>query len=607
MSVQSLNLQTLIGFETQDLGNFMELYRNTYIIPFTQRHYEWTEKEIARLFNDFMEASPTEEDFHAMNTMVFSTENGKSIYDGQQRTISTALFIAAGIRAALERAIDEDSSLDIEEITEWADDTFTRYIARTNKKHPEKNQYKLKFASHDIQNYFYKLVSIPEHKPLPMSDNQTEYSRPNVVIDSLPEPKSAKKDSSLNRDMRNMYDNYYKLVELWKQHIQPNVADYDIEEDMDRIVASIVFLIVSVKQDTQAAKMFESLNNTGKSLAEIDVLKSLIEEQLGEESMKDEWSDLDDALDTEDRNKFLSSITTIILGKKSPSKGLLDSFIEHSPVNSFASAKVTLQMLEKMAVSYHEAMHPEQVVSDLELKIESSWMKSLKISQHIPLVTAMLYRKYDYSDIVSIIKSIQELYIKNSIIVDGRANQFTNTLAILAKKVYDNKINTEEIITSLQNEMKDDNTFRKDLIKGKYNNSTKKAAIKISLIRLAEKENGLKNESEFGVKKSLQIINYEHILPQQPKPNSNWESDFADEKERDVLIHMLGNATLLAEKPNKTLQNSDFEIKKNHYKKSKISETNILSVLDKWDKDQIIKRTDELADKIVKLYSHDFA
>ena len=66
---------------------------------------------------------------------------------------------------------------------------------------------------------------------------------------------------------------------------------------------------------------------------------------------------------------------------------------------------------------------------------------------------------------------------------------------------------------------------------------------------------------------SPKIMTVEHVLPQNPRENSDWTRQFT-EAERNYWVHRLGNLVLLDRKKNSEAQNFDFEAKKDRYFRS---------------------------------------
>ena len=63
---------------------------------------------------------------------------------------------------------------------------------------------------------------------------------------------------------------------------------------------------------------------------------------------------------------------------------------------------------------------------------------------------------------------------------------------------------------------------------------------------------------------SYKKITIEHILPQNPKLNSEWLSWFSPE-EKEKYLHRLSNLVLLSRQKNAQARNYDFQVKKDKY------------------------------------------
>lgn len=70
-----------------------------------------------------------------------------------------------------------------------------------------------------------------------------------------------------------------------------------------------------------------------------------------------------------------------------------------------------------------------------------------------------------------------------------------------------------------------------------------------------------------GVSYQHKMITVEHVLPQNPAPDSSWTKDFSDD-ERALWTHRLANLVLLNRAKNSEAQRFDFEEKKRRYFKS---------------------------------------
>jgi hypothetical protein len=61
------------------------------------------------------------------------------------------------------------------------------------------------------------------------------------------------------------------------------------------------------------------------------------------------------------------------------------------------------------------------------------------------------------------------------------------------------------------------------------------------------------------------VLSIEHVLPQNPPPDSEWIKWFPNEQQREQFTNQLGNLVLLSQQKNKQAQNYDFQHKKTDY------------------------------------------
>ena len=76
---------------TVTLKQYLSLDTGQYMIPFSQRPYEWTEVQVERLFRDLTSLGlpGAYETKHVLNFFTFSNEEEKlKLFDGQQRTVT---------------------------------------------------------------------------------------------------------------------------------------------------------------------------------------------------------------------------------------------------------------------------------------------------------------------------------------------------------------------------------------------------------------------------------------------------------------------------------------------------------------------------------------
>ena len=100
------------------------------------------------------------------------------------------------------------------------------------------------------------------------------------------------------------------------------------------------------------------------------------------------------------------------------------------------------------------------------------------------------------------------------------------------------------------------------------------------------------------------IISVEHILPQNPKDDSEWKQNFSDE-EREEWTNKIGNLVLISRRKNSSQGRRDFNDKKKKYFEKNIELfRNSLRVMNhnQWTLQEIKENQNEVIEKIKQHY-----
>ncbi|MCZ2139714.1 DUF262 domain-containing protein [Lactiplantibacillus plantarum] len=92
-----VSYKELVHSETKKLSEYLKLEsNNTFLIPFSQRSYEWGKPEVTRLFNDLTSLYNGDQKYHMLNffTLYRDDDENLRIFDGQQRTVTCMLILA---------------------------------------------------------------------------------------------------------------------------------------------------------------------------------------------------------------------------------------------------------------------------------------------------------------------------------------------------------------------------------------------------------------------------------------------------------------------------------------------------------------------------------
>lgn len=556
---------------TVTLKQYLSLDTGQYMIPFSQRPYEWTEVQVERLFRDLtpLGLPGAYETKHVLNFFTFSNEEEKlKLFDGQQRTVTTLMIYAEGLRLSVERG---------ELNVKFASKKYQNYISDEDENGTVTP--KVVFDKGEVTDEFYKLI-----------DFENDYL--------------VKEHEGLDLSIRSFIRNRLKIQQLWREIVSDD-PDVVVKEILSRFLESTYLIEIIATTEEVAQRMFETLNNTGKTLESYYVLKNDLVSKLGESVVREKWNKLDDLLGDLDRRTFLSTVATLFAGKIDKQNVLESIYTSYEGGISIG----LLDALLEIAVAYDKAINPNQMeISNVIERDEYNYtIDSLRdvfgLKQQTPMLTAMILSNYSTSDEIAVLKKVKSLAVRLLFFKEGRANSFENPLAEMAHAVYEDKIPVKEIFNKLQEgglNISDD-SLRSVIVDREITTPSARKKAKFVFKEIYNQELA-KNQSETMLPNNLQKIHYEHILPEKPKSGSEWMKDFPDDTTREHLTKTLGNATLLIGSKNEKLGNKEFSDKREIYKTSSLIENRRLAENKRWTAKEIKKRSVLLAEQFVKLY-----
>ncbi|MGE7113813.1 DUF262 domain-containing protein [Lysinibacillus sp. NPDC047702] len=563
-------MSTLVA-NTITLKNYLYLSNGILKIPYSQRPYEWSKAQAERLFNDFYSVYEIPSSSHVLNFITVYKENddSKYIYDGQQRTVSSLLIVASLIKLLKDIGEGDSASKFVEKYLaspdEFDDRTFT---------------YKLVFEKNSSQNVFNNYIVYG--KNIPDTVELTDYEKA-------------------------LKTNYELFYNLFKEKLGTSPSASNIKLVLKNILENIILILIETSSEDVAIKMFDSLNSTGKQLADFYILKNYLVQILGEEAVKEKWENIESNTDGKPKNKFLVTYANAINGKTSE-KNIFNNLKELKILEDRGNSSDFLEELEKASVSYLSLITPS-LRSTTDTNQKTIFMDqintlntTLKAGQYRSVILAMDLKEFPLTDINRVLKEIISLQLRNIFIGQEPGNTLEQFYPDLAKSIYTNVIrDAATIIQKLNAQMLSDtlliDKFKSKLIK--TNND--KTTIKYVLRSIYNFEHQNRNQNEILINPDTYQITLEHILPERPDQSSNWVTLF-DDSDREKYTFIIGNLTLLLRSPNASASNNEFSVKVNEYSQSAISHNKILSLKTSWTKDTIDQRTVELFNTFIKLW-----
>ena len=502
-----------------------EVFEKWFCIPNYQRSYVWEKDQVVDLLDDISSAYERNADSQYFLGSLVLRENKDSnksyiehdVLDGQQR-LTTLFLISAVIRDLTD---DEDCKT-----------TASGFI------YQKENKFK----------------NIPESLRIvfDIRDNVKKF------INEFVKPK----EGTLK------LDELRKIVKYTNNISIKNMANtiifahnYLKNKDFDSLFAflcnNVVLIYVSTENLDDAFKLFTVLNNLGVKLRNADILKadnlSNVPENLQDGYAK-QWEDIESYFG-EDFDKFLSHLQSVLVKEKAR-LSLLDEFEK----NIFLAERLNkgddfFNFINRYKENYEYLFDTTQ---DKQLK---SLLMLMQVGFESDIWIAPLLKYYDKFKEENLVKFVEKL---NNKFASDWISQLTPTERIknmneIVNKI-DNANNSEEILqdTAL-------NINKEALTAFIEGNVYGKRPTRYLLLRL----NYLYSDIDT-VLSLPETISIEHILPQNPKADSQWKADFDDEA-RELWTNKLGNLIILSRRKNSSQSNLDYEKKKQKYFKGNVN------------------------------------
>lgn len=409
-------------------------------------------------------------------------------------------------------------------------------------------------------------------------------------------------ETSINRPSQLAFVANYKFIsELLEEFIiEESIESDQLSQVLFQMLDQTILITIQTESDALAREMFESLNNTGKTLESYFVLKNDIVICLSEKKVKDRWNIMDHHLKDYNPSNFLTTFATLLVGKTTRAKALNSIYEVYDKENQ----QDMDELLDKMVTAsdnYDQILTPDNLVRYQKELVEeyiklSKSIAAFSVKQHHHLMLAMFMSGKDLFEINTVLGYVLNIAIRNFYFYESKGNTIEVPLANLARDIYQKDLSMDKILTKLDDLLVDDKDLVKIIQSKNVLTSTEERRMKFILKEVYQFSDFRK---ELQIKDSLKEIHYEHILPQKPTQDSQWRKDFSADKLKRYTPK-IGNGTLLLDRINRSASNRDFDDKKSILIDSDLPENKKIAANSRWTSAEIDNRTDELAGKIIE-------
>lgn len=551
---------THIKYNDHSVGS---AFKDHYIVPDYQREYVWQGEQVEQLLADILDAyNEDNKKAYFLGTIVtFDTGSHFELIDGQQRL--TTFFILLCALKKIYRQNGEDTSV-LNNLV---------YSSTMDENGDTVNQYHLQLQYEDARNYL-EMIEKDETEPQNMTSSGERLFRAYRLVGSF-------------------------LVEKFQ-----NIAD--LKKFVVFLLNKTSFVRIETYDVTDALKIFETINQRGKGLDPMDLLKNMIFRQVSRDKFKElnmNWKEITRTLESIDEKplRFLRYFIMANYDTSDEKDGILreDRIYEWLSKHNDQCHYVEqpFKFVNKMSDAvrtYKRCRRPDGTAAgDVHLK-------------NIPLLAGQSYKLHLMLMLAGSemeeaaaekFKAVMESVTYYTVIDRISTNITERIFASWCKPVRGIKTVDElndfvrAFVIPTVNNWKTDNEsnfLRLSL------NSMQQYRIKFILGKITAFVDSLrmgKTQIESIGTYTQSSVEIEHIMPQTCKDKSAYG---VSEEEFPIYLNRLGNLTLLENSINKPIHNNAYPVKAEAYKQSMFYLTSALAGLVDQGQDTAINRTNSL-------------
>lgn len=548
-----------INFNTSN-STFRQIFGNgtTYHVPRFQRDYSWTADQWEDLWQD-MEGVlvPGGEPAHYMGYLVLQTKDNKTfdVIDGQQRLTTLSLVVLAVLKGLQDLV---DGNVDSDNNRKRIDQLRTSYVG-----------------------YLDPVTLIPKSKLTLNRNNDAYYKDYLVPLQRLPQ-----------RGLRASEHLLRKAFEWFEKRVRDT---YGAKRDgavlakfIDDLADKLFFTVISVTDELNAFKVFETLNARGVRLSPTDLLKNYLFSVVHRESahpteietLERRWEAMVGTLGGESFPDFLR----VHWNSRRDFVREADLFkkIRASTPDKARVFELIRQMEEDLGV-YVALSFPEDAVWTDEQRPFIRDLRTFSVRQPWPLLIAA-HRAFDANGFRDLARACAVISLRYNVIGGLVTNEQERVYNTVAQKVAKGELTLAgDTIRALSPIYIADKTFSTafaDKVLRTTSGRNKNVALYI-LFRIEHHASG----TEFDAQSRKYTL--EHILPE--NPGDNWP-EFSDQ-EADESLYRLGNFAVLEADSNRGLGNVGFAVKRLAYAKSAFALTRqVATENNEWSLDRLAER-----------------
>lgn len=529
---------TATNFKAEN-NTFRKLIGNglTYRIPRFQRDYSWTNDHWEDLWADVQAMLGTDgEPSHYMGYLVLQSADDRSfdVIDGQQRLTTLSLIVLAVLKN-IQRLID--SGID-----------------------PEANKQRLNQIRQTYVGYLDPVTLLARPKLTLNRNNNHYYQTYLVPLDRLPQRGFRASEHLL----RKAFEWFDKQV---ADYLKASTGDEGkrLAQLVESISDRLFFTVITVTDELNAYRVFETLNARGVRLSATDLLKNYLFSVLDRGSnsdhellvLEERWETIVGRLQSENFPDFLRVHWNSRHG-----------FARQADLFKTIRTKVTdregvfqlLRGMDEDLDSYLALSSPEVSEWSLDDKRYAGVLRTFRVRQPFALLLAAR-RAFDAVDFTDLLRAAVVISLRYNVIGAYSTGEQERTYNTVAERIAKGELSQlRPALQAMRNVYVTDKAFRAAFAE-KSIRTTDSRNNRVVRFILCAVEQHLSGQDHAFVSDAFNI---EHVLPQNAP--DGWEGFSNDEAGN--LVYRLGNMTLMASGANRDAGTEGFLAKRALYEHS---------------------------------------
>lgn len=522
-------------------------------IPDYQRPFAWDENNFTDLIDDLQSAQKDQQYF--LGTLVLHKRDAKNNYDvvdGQQR-LTSLLILVACLR---------DLIIDVK----FKEQLQGKIVQEEN-----------------------KVDGIPEKPRIDVKDRAI-FRELILNIDGTETKKRPE-------DLVEPENRYLQAIKIFKNRLSTFKQD-ELQKFTQFVNQRCVIIYLSTSTFDDAFKLFTIVNDRGKQLRRIDILKAqnISPDAVAIEATRDkvskDWETLENDLGETTLESILHLMRMIYV-KEKPQSDLFNEFENRvfkkgilSKGEKFVDeVKIYGEMYQKIFVDKDYVANGDQ--NNLKYKAMIHIMDSEFDASEWRACLLFFAKKFNGDQFYKFLLVVEKVYLADWTSGVRKDERFGTYSTIL--KLIDASKSADDVIKNIKY---NEGNIKKVISAKNFYGS---GFVKYFLLRLEVLA------SENDVYKEMYAKSIEHIFPQKPRAGSNWIKD-PDYAEHPNVVNTIGNLVLLSKGKNSSASNNDFDVKKTKYLKDRVSDyPRSIKILDEadWTIAKIKSSTAELEKNIL--------